>query len=117
MGLTTKPTRTPTPKPTGDESLPWLNESGAATTTRPKPLERQAVSSEERDRISTSISQTWTDQAIKCHMTKADCLNCSIYRGNYSFECQMDKVVPILLENLGEPEPARVEKLMPFLYD
>lgn len=67
--------------------------------------------------ISSSISKTWTDQAIKCHLTKADCANCSVYRGNYSFKCQMDKVVPILLDVLGEPDRERVEKLRPYMYD
>ncbi len=72
---------------------------------------------EEKETISTSITQTWTDQAIKCYLTNADCQNCSIPRGSYSFTCQMYKVVPVLLESLGEPEPQRVEKLLPFLYD
>lgn len=77
----------------------------------------QTLTQEEKESVSSSISQTWTDQAIKCYLTKADCANCSIPRGNYSFTCQMAKVVPVLIENLGEPEAARVEKLMPFLYD
>ena len=67
--------------------------------------------------ISSSISKTWTDQAIKCHMTQADCANCSVKRGNYSFTCQMDKVVPLLIDILGQPDPDRVEKLRPFLHD
>lgn len=67
--------------------------------------------------LSTSISKTWTEQAIKCHLTKADCANCSVMRGNYSFTCQMNKVVPILLEVLGEPDPDRVEKVRPYAYD
>jgi hypothetical protein len=67
--------------------------------------------------ISASISKTWTDQAIKCHLTQADCANCSVKRGNYSFTCQMDKVVPILVELLGQPDGDRVEKLRPFLHD
>ena len=67
--------------------------------------------------ISTSISKTWTDQAIKCHLTNADCANCSVARHSYSFKCQMDKVVPILLNALGEPDADRVEKLRLYLYD
>jgi hypothetical protein len=66
--------------------------------------------------VSTSITQTWTDQAIKCYMTRSDCSRCVIPRGNYSFVCQMNKVVPVLLKNLGRPDPNRVKKLMPFLY-
>jgi hypothetical protein len=77
----------------------------------------QTLSNEEKESVSSSISQTWTDQAIKCFLTKADCSNCSIPRGSYSFTCQMHKVVPVLLENLGQPDPSRVEKLVPFLYD
>ncbi|MEB3286674.1 MAG: hypothetical protein VKJ04_04135 [Vampirovibrionales bacterium] len=66
--------------------------------------------------VSSSITQTWTDQAIKCHVTKADCANCSIPRGGYSFVCQMNKVVPVLLKNLGEPDARKVEKLTPYLH-
>jgi hypothetical protein len=72
---------------------------------------------EENESVSHSISQTWTDQAIKCYLTNADCANCVIPRGNYSFTCQMSKVVPVLLESLGTPDPVRVEKVTPFLYD
>lgn len=75
------------------------------------------LTKEEQDSISSSITQTWTDQAIKCFLTNADCSSCVIPKGNYSFTCQMYKVVPVLLESLGEPDPLRVEKLMPFLYD
>ena len=38
-------------------------------------------------------------------------------KGNYSFTCQMQKVVPVLVDSLGAPDPLRIEKLMPFLYD
>ena len=67
------------------------------------------------EEVSTSITQTWTDQAIKCYLTKADCVNCSIPRGEYSFTCQMNKVVPVLLKNLGEPEPRRVKKMSSYM--
>jgi hypothetical protein len=63
--------------------------------------------------VSHSITQTWTDQAIKCHLSGADCANCDIPRGNYSFVCQMNNVVPVLLETLGPPEASRVSKLFP----
>lgn len=95
--------------------------SHAEVAVEPTPLQPSwavaPLTCEEKESISASISQTWTDQAIKCYMTKADCLNCSVFRGNYSFTCQMSKVVPVLLENLGEPEHNRMEKLRPFLYD
>lgn len=67
------------------------------------------------DEVSASITQTWTDQAIKCYLTNADCTRCSIPKGSYSFVCQMNKVVPVLLKTLGTPEPRRVEKLIPYL--
>ncbi len=75
------------------------------------------LTAEEKESVSSSITQTWTDQAIKCYLTNASCAYCSIPRGNYSFVCQMYKVVPVLLETLGDPEPGRIEKLLPFLYD
>jgi hypothetical protein len=65
--------------------------------------------------ISASITQTWTDQAIKCYMSQANCAACSIPRGGYSFVCQMNKVVPVLLKTLGTPPPRQVEKLRPYL--
>lgn len=71
---------------------------------------------EEKESISSSITQTWTDQAIKCYLTKADCGNCSIPRGNYSFDCQMNKVVPVLLDNLGAPDANRINKLLPYIH-
>ncbi len=67
------------------------------------------------EEVSTSITQTWTDQAIKCYLTNADCANCSIPRGRYSFECQMNKVVPVLLKTLGQPDENRINKLLPYL--
>ncbi|HEY9744673.1 MAG TPA: hypothetical protein V6C99_00490 [Oculatellaceae cyanobacterium] len=67
------------------------------------------------EEVSTSITQTWTDQAIKCYVTKADCRNCTIPKGGYSFICQMNKVVPVLLKTLGAPDPKRVKKLLPYL--
>ena len=65
--------------------------------------------------VSTSITQTWTDQAIKCYMLCSDCVSCSIPRGEYNFVCQMNQVVPVLLSTLGEPEPQRLERLTPYM--
>lgn len=75
------------------------------------PLSEPALTAP--DEISRSITQTWTDQAIKCYVTCADCSNCEIPLGNYSFTCQMNKVVPILLDTLGQPETQRIKKLFP----
>jgi hypothetical protein len=74
------------------------------------------ISPEDKEQISSSITQTWTDQAIKCYLTSANCGTCSIPRGNYSFICQMNKVVPVLLETLGPPDPVRLNKLMPYIH-
>ncbi|MDX2084288.1 MAG: hypothetical protein SFZ03_02740 [Candidatus Melainabacteria bacterium] len=80
-----------------------------------KPNWHNRISPQEKDNVSHSITQTWTDQAIKCYLTEADCANCSIPRGNYSFVCQMNKVVPVLLEQIGEPDAERVRKCLPYL--
>jgi hypothetical protein len=67
----------------------------------------------EREEVSHSITQTWTDQAIKCYMTGANCQRCDIPRGAYSFVCQMDKVVPVLLDTLGKPDVHRLKRVYP----
>lgn len=54
--------------------------------------------------LSDSITQNWTEQAIECYQLKGDCKNCSIAKGNYSFVCQMPKVVEVLKEVYGEPQ-------------
>lgn len=62
--------------------------------------------------VSSSITQSWTDQALKCYLSKSDCANCSIPRGQYSFQCQMNKVVPALLNQLGTPDLRRKEHIV-----
>jgi hypothetical protein len=82
--------------------------------TIPSPVDHDwQLTAAEREEISHSITQTWTDQAIKCYMGGADCAKCEIPRGNYSFVCQMDKVVAVLLDTLGQPDVHRVKKLFP----
>lgn len=54
--------------------------------------------------ISESITQNWTEQAIECYNLKCDCTQCSISKGNYSFVCQMPKVLDILLKTCGKPD-------------
>jgi len=54
--------------------------------------------------ISDSIVQNWTPQATECYLLDADCLKCSIKQGNYSFVCQMPKIVRALLKKYGEPD-------------
>lgn len=53
--------------------------------------------------ISESITQNWTEQALECYRLKCDCSRCSITKGNYSFACQMPKVLDILINMSGKP--------------
>lgn len=53
--------------------------------------------------LSDSIIQNWTVQAIECYELKKCCEKCSISKGNYSFVCQMPKVVDVLLRLYGSP--------------
>lgn len=116
LELVPTPTEVPTEKPIGTTSpLPSRRRPTAPNVdlvpiAAPHDWELTAA---ERDEISHSITQTWTDQAIKCYMTGANCANCEIPRGNYSFVCQMNKVVAVLMETLGEPDINRVKKLYP----
>lgn len=57
--------------------------------------------------MSDSITQNWTEQALECYYLECDCARCSITKGNYSFICQMPKVIDILLQTVGEPEKPR----------
>lgn len=95
---------------------PSASKSNKATNPRLTETPWQ-VSTEDKEEISRSITQTWTDQAIKCYLTKAHCASCSIPRGNYSFTCQMNKVVPVLLETIGSPDAHRIEKILPYLHE
>ena len=54
--------------------------------------------------ISDSITQNWTEQALECYAIHCDCSKCSIANSNYSFVCQMPKVVEILKAVAGEPD-------------
>ena len=53
--------------------------------------------------ISESITQNWTDQALECYKLNGDCSSCSISKGQYSFACQMPKVLDILIKLNGKP--------------
>jgi hypothetical protein len=65
----------------------------------------------ENNEISNSITKNWTEQAIRCYLNECNCMSCSIMEGNYSFVCQMSSVVEILLNQIGPPEPNKIEKL------
>lgn len=54
--------------------------------------------------ISPSIMQNWTKQAVECYEINANCANCSIGCGSYSFVCQMPKIVNALLKTYGPPQ-------------
>lgn len=56
------------------------------------------------DEMSESITQNWTEQALECYYINCDCKKCSLSSGNYSFICQMPKVINTLLETIGAPE-------------
>ena len=56
------------------------------------------------DEISDSITQNWTEQALECYYINCDCKKCSLSKGNYSFICQMPKVIDSLLQTVGEPD-------------
>ena len=53
--------------------------------------------------LSDSITQNWTEQALECYNLGGNCKMCSISKGNYSFVCQMPKVVEVLKSVYGEP--------------
>lgn len=54
--------------------------------------------------ISSSITQSWTEQAIECYSIGCNCKKCSLSGGNYSFHCQMPKVIDILISMVGKPQ-------------
>lgn len=53
--------------------------------------------------ISNSITKSWTEQAMECYSIGCDCQKCSLKNGNYSFVCQMPKVIDILINAVGKP--------------
>lgn len=53
--------------------------------------------------ISESITQNWTEQALECYSVRCDCKKCSLSKGNYSFICQMPKVIDVLVNSIGKP--------------
>lgn len=65
--------------------------------------EQYAFQPQTNGEISNSITKTWTEQAMECYSIKCDCSKCSLSRGNYSFVCQMPKVIEILIEFAGKP--------------
>ncbi|MEI7473501.1 MAG: hypothetical protein WCK67_01875 [bacterium] len=64
-----------------------------------------------RGNISNSITQNWTDQALMCYLSNQYCETCAIKKNDYSFVCQMPKVIKILIKQLGVPDTERIEKI------
>lgn len=54
--------------------------------------------------ISDSIVQNWTLQAYECYSIRCNCAKCSLSKGNYSFVCQMPKIIRALLKKQGKPD-------------
>lgn len=59
---------------------------------------------ENNGEISGSITQNWTEQALECYKLGCDCSKCSVSKGQYSFVCQMPKVLDILINLTGTPK-------------
>lgn len=53
--------------------------------------------------LSSSITENWTEQAIECYSINCDCKKCSLNGGNYSFKCQMPRVIDRLITLIGKP--------------
>ncbi len=54
--------------------------------------------------ISDSLLKNWTIQAFECYSINCDCSKCSIKKSQYSFVCQMPKVVNELIKNNIKPD-------------
>lgn len=65
--------------------------------------ESSAFQPQTNGEISNSITKAWTEQAMECYSIKCDCSKCSLAKGNYSFVCQMPKVIDILIKFIGKP--------------
>ena len=50
------------------------------------------------EKLSSSIIQSWTPQAITCYKLNCDCTKCEISQLGFSFVCQMKNVVDELLK-------------------
>lgn len=70
------------------------------------------LNTKDRGEISNSITKNWTDQAIRCYLTRCNCETCSVASGNYSFVCQMPAVIEILLDQIGPPEQNKIKKML-----
>lgn len=79
--------------------------------TQTNPINKiKYINNENDSGMSNSITQNWTDSAIRCYYNNCNCSKCPIANGNYSFNCQMNSVVKILLNELGPPDKERIWK-------
>ena len=60
------------------------------------------------EKLSSSIVQSWTPQAIQCYKLNCDCSRCEISQLGFSFVCQMKEVVDELLKK-GSPSQKDLE--------
>ena len=67
-------------------------------------MNENKISSEVTNDFSSSITQSWTEQALECYSIGCNCQKCSLKNGNYSFKCQMPKVIDILINMIGKPK-------------
>lgn len=74
----------------------------AVNATKPDFAEKEFYP-QNNGEISDSITQNWTEQALECYRLNCDCSQCSISKGQYSFVCQMPKVLDILINIIGKP--------------
>ena len=63
------------------------------------------------EEISDSITQNWTPQALECYHINCDCKKCSLSGGNYSFICQMPRVIETLINTVGVPDSLQNAKI------
>ena len=83
-----------------------MNGNNTTTITsyfeKSKPIEKFEPQTE---KLSDSIIQSWTPQAIHCYKLNCDCTKCEISQLGFSFVCQMKNVVEELLKK-GKPSEA-----------
>lgn len=60
------------------------------------------------EKLSTSIVQSWTPQAVSCYKLNCDCSKCEISQLGFSFVCQMKSVVDELLKK-GTPSQKELD--------
>lgn len=82
----------------------------AVNAINPSDLLEKEFFPQNNGEISDSITQNWTEQALECYKLNCDCSCCSISKGNYSFACQMPKVLDALIKSLGRPTSEKTQR-------